>query len=232
MTRIGLLCSGSALMFCASSAAIATERARPPTHLHGEVHRVVAAVLGSVTLVDQNDDDSGVAVWSEDFSHGFDSYDSSGADDFTVPAGHKWKIREMEVSGAYGEQSEPAQSEDVVFYRDKQGLPGTPIARCLQLAGKDNMGSFAIKLPRSCSVALKGGKRYWVSVVVHENNTCCTNWGWETRNGQNGKPAAWENPNGGFGIGCETWGIMTSCIGIEGEGPDFMFALKGRDVPL
>jgi hypothetical protein len=216
-------------MISACGNAFAAGPMRPVTHIRGEVRRVIAAVPGAATLYDQNSDDAGVAVISEDFSHGFDSFDSYGADDFTVPAGHKWRIREVEVSGAYGQQSEPAQSEDVVFYKDKKGLPGMLMAQCLQLSGTDKMGSFAIKLPRSCKVNLSGGKRYWVSVVANESNECCTNWGWETRNTQDGKPAAWENPNGGFLVGCETWGVMTSCVSPEGEGADFMFALKGTD---
>jgi hypothetical protein len=230
MTKTALLCSASALIVCASGATFAAGPKRPVTHIRGEVHRIVAAAPGSVTLFDQNDDDSGVAVPSENFTHDFDSYDSYGADDFTVPTGHKWKIREVEVSGIYGQNSNPAQSENVLFYRDASDNPGKPVAECDALTGIDNRGSFAIKLPKTCKITLTGGHRYWVSVVANENNACCTLWFWETRNDQNGMPAAWENPGNGYGTGCTTWAVMTSCLGNGGEGPDFMFSLKGKDV--
>jgi hypothetical protein len=54
-------------------------------------------------------------------------------------------------------------------------------------------------------------------------------WYWQTRNHQNGHQAAWENPSGGLHIGCEVWEPMETCVGDDGEGPDFMFALKGKD---
>jgi hypothetical protein len=192
---------------------------------------VIAAAPGSVTLYDQNDEDNGMAVPSENYGHGFDSFDSSGADDFTVPAGHAWKIRQVEVSGIYGQGTTfPAESEDIYFYKDRSGLPGDPIAQCDNLGGVDNQGSFSITLSKSCKVNLKGGKRYWVSVVANENNACCTLWFWETRDVRSGKSAAWENPHNGYGTGCTMWDVMISCIGDYGEGPDFMFSLKGTDV--
>jgi hypothetical protein len=230
MTKIVLLCSASALAFGVSGGALAGRPEPPVTHAHGEVHRIIAAVPGSVTLYDQNSDDSGVAVPSENFTHDFESYDSSGADDFTVPAGHTWKIREVEVTGVYGQPSNPADSENVFIYKDRRGLPENLVAECDSIKGIDNQGSFAIKLPKSCKVNLKGGKRYWISVVANENNACCTSWFWETRNGQNAKPAVWKNPGGGYGTGCEPWEPLTSCFGNSGEGPDFMFALKGKDI--
>lgn len=228
-TNLLVLSTVSALALSIPLSGAPAGRKAPLTHVRGKVHRVISAAPGSVTLYDQNGDDAGVAIVSEIFTHSFDSYDSYGADDFTVPAGHKWKIREVEVTGAYGQQSEPAQSENVLFYKDRKGLPGKLVAECDNLSGSDNLGSFAIKLPKTCKVNLRGGYTYWISVVAIENNLCCTNWGWETRNGQNGDPAAWENPNGSYDE-CPNWGVMTSCIGDYGEGPDFMFALKGRDM--
>jgi hypothetical protein len=91
MTRTALLCS-SALILCTTSAALGAERTKPATHFRGTVHRIIAAVPGAVTLYDQNSDDSGVAILSTNFDS-YDSLDSYGADDFTVPAGHKWHVQ-------------------------------------------------------------------------------------------------------------------------------------------
>ena len=134
------------------------------------------------------------------------------------------------MAGAYGCpgcDGGPASSESVFFYKDRKGLPGKLIAECGAIKGQDNQGSFAIRLPKSCKVTLKGGKAYWVSVVATMSFNCCGEWNWETRNSQIENPAAWENPNRGD---CRSWDVMTSCIGNYGEGPDFMFALKGADI--
>ena len=231
MMRTALLCS-TALIFCAAGSALAAERARPATHFSGTVHRVIAAVPGAVTLYDQNNDDNDVAIISTNFDD-FDSFDSYAADDFTVPHGHTWKIKQVEVTGNYSADSGdegPAHSESVFFYRDASGLPGELAARCENLLGRDNQGSFAIKIPTACKISLKGGRRYWLSVVATMSISCCGRWNWMTRHSKIGKPAAWENPEGGFQTGCFAWDVMTSCIGGFGEGPDFMFALKGKDV--
>jgi hypothetical protein len=230
MTRTALLCS-SALILCVASSALAAERARPATYFNGNVHRVIAAVPGAVTLYDQNSDDSGVAVLSTNFTD-FDDFDSYGADDFIVPSGHKWKIQQVEVAGNYSASDGnkgPARSESVFFYRDDHGLPGELIVKCDQIQGKDNQGSFAIRLPKSCKAVLKGGNRYWISVFANMDIACCGQWNWGTRNGENNKAAAWESPGGHLGP-CTIWGRMTSCVGNNGEGPDFMFTLKGKDV--
>jgi hypothetical protein len=217
-------------MFCAAGASLAAERARPATHLRSDVHRVIAAVPGALTLYDQNSDDNGLAVLSTDFDS-LDSWDSYGADDFIVPAGHKWRIEAVEVSGAYnceGCDGGPARSESVFFYKDKKGQPGKLVAKCEAIKGADNKGSFAIQFPQSCKVGLNGGKRYWVSVVA-AMDFAFGFWGWETRNTQEGKPSMWENPGGGLND-CVSWDVMTKCQGDAGEGPDFMFALKGKDI--
>lgn len=202
--------------------------AHPPTHATGKAKRAVSASPGSVSLFEQNDDANGVAILSSTDDDEWSAYSSYGADDFAVPAGHKWKITEVDITGIYVNGSGPAYSENVLFFKNKNGLPGRPVAECDGVVGKDNGGSFAIKLPKSCRVALKGSNTYWVSVVANLTWDVYGIWEWETRNGQNGNPATWENPGGGFGF-CSDWGVMTSCIGNYGEGPDFMFELKGKD---
>jgi len=225
------LASASMLALFAGGAVSATVAVRPVTHTRGAVHRIISALPGAVTLYDQNDDDSGVAVLSSSFDDDgpfYPEYNSFAADDFVVPSGHKWKIREVDVTGTYALGSNPPRDIEVLFYRSKKGLPSVfPVIDCWADGDfVENQGSFAIKLPKSCRAVLKGGKTYWVAVVplMFEDE-----WTWETRNGLNGKPAAWKNPANGFGTGCTAWRVMTSCISTDGVGPDFMFTLKGND---
>lgn len=135
----------------------------------------------------------------------------------------------MDVTGVYYNGSGPASSENVLFYKDSNGLPGQLVAQCDDIVGSDNQGSFAISIPRTCKLTLKRGSTYWVSVAANMDLDPYGQWGWQTRSRQNGNSAAWENPNYGWTVYCPTWQVMTFCLN-DGEGPDFMFTLKGKDV--
>src|SRR4051794_4961340 len=137
--------------------------------------RVVSASPGSVLLYDQNTGDSGAAISSQDFGSDLDSYDDQGADDFVVPAGHAWKVREVDVTGGYTEGT--ADSEHITIYADHKGVPGKVIAECDGLHGVDNGGSFAIHIKKPCKIMLRSGT-YWLSVVANQTNG---QWLWEAR---------------------------------------------------
>ncbi len=229
--RTALLCFVTTVALCAACNPVWATPSKSVTHFPGEVRRAISAAPGIVTLYDQNDDDSGVAVISTSFDDAgpiFFEYNSYAADDFGVPSGHKWKIREVDVTGTYALGSDAPLQIEVLLYRSAKGLPsGFPIIDCWVSSFVENQGSFAVKLPKSCRTVLKGGRTYWLSLVplMFQDE-----WTWETRNSRNGKSAAWENPGNGFGTGCTAWTVMTSCISTDGVGPDFMFALKGKDV--
>jgi len=178
---------------------------------------------GSTVLYNQNSNDGGTGVDSQNFESTYAAYDDAGADDFKVPKGHTWKVKEVDVTGVYFSGSGPASSENVIFYKDASGLPGAKVAEVDGRTGTDSGGSFAIKFGKGNTVKLTKGK-YWVSVVANCSFTGgCGEWGWEVNSVQHGNMSAWENPGGGFGV-CPTWGTTESCIGY---GPDFMFELKG-----
>jgi len=177
-----------------------------------------------VTLYDQNGNDAGESVVSDDFDSAFDAYDSQGADDFTVPALHQWIIKQVNVTGAYFNGSGPADGVTVYFYSDNGGLPGDLIAQADGSEFTDTNGSFSIKLDDG--VSLKAGT-YWVSVQADMNASGgAGEWGWEVNAVLNGNLSAWQNPGDGFATGCTTWATTESCTG---EGPDFMFSLVGMD---
>jgi len=203
------------------------------THVRSKVDRVISAVPGAVTLYDQNSDDAGVAVSSTYDAYHFQG--TWGADDFAVPDGHTWSIFEVEVSGAYAPgltpKKDPNLSEQVYFYTDTDddGLPDHIIRECDYMKGRDHNGSFAIRLRDSCPVTLQGGRRYWMSVSAIIDTLYYGKWEWETRSTQSNNPAVWKTNYGDPDSECDGhYGVMTSCVDI-GEGPDFMFALKGQD---
>ncbi len=195
-----------------------------PLHAGGYVHRFVSTTpRGSQTLYDQNKNDAGVVIvsWFDDSD--FASYDSQGADDFTVPGGSVWTVTKVDVTGQYFNGPGPAEYENVYFYKDRKGKPDRLIKQFSFLHGADSNGSFAITLPEK-GVRLKAGK-YWLSVVGVTNfGSGAGEWGWEINGRQRANLAMWQNPPGGFGI-CQTWAPVETCLGY---GPDLMFALKGK----
>lgn len=176
-------------------------------------------------LYNQNSQDSGVGIVSQNFETANDIYDSQGADDFKVKAGHVWKVKEVDVTGLYFNGSGLATSENVTFYKDAGNSPGAVKKSYTGLVGADNgTGSFVITLP---SVTKLVAGHYWVSVQANLDFSVGGEWAWETRTVQKNTAAMWQNPGDGFATGCTTYANMQTCIGDLGEGPDYMFTLRG-----
>ncbi|HSC19503.1 MAG TPA: hypothetical protein VLC74_11360 [Rhizomicrobium sp.] len=189
------------------------------------VHRIFSVTPRMTSLYDQNGNDIGNYVFSEHFfDSSLDAYDSQAADDFVVPSGHLWNVKEIDVTGTYFFGSGQVTSVHVFFYNDQAGLPGSPNADCNNLGPSEanGSGSFVVKIPKTCKVKLRHGT-HWLSVQV--NDSASRQWGWEGTSTQNGNPFAWRNPGDALGTGCTTW--RTDCFATEF---DLMFALKGKDV--
>jgi hypothetical protein len=205
-------------------------------HNHFTKHTLFGATPGSTTLYDQNSNDSGAANTSQNFESSFDQYDNQGADDFTVPAGHKWSVKEVDVTGQYRYSGGVAATADVYFYKNKKGLPGKLVTSCPGVNTNDpGTGDFKLKLPKGCKVHLNGGDSgatYWVSVAADlDFNSAPEQWYWETNTSPQGNAAAWQDPNGGWAAlgvpsDCNKWKTLSHCLGGSG---DWMFALKGKD---
>jgi hypothetical protein len=175
-------------------------------------------------LYDQNDNDSGNAISSQNFESAYDVYDNMGADDFVVPAGQKWIVSEVDVTGQY--TLGPAASVHITFYKNKKNLPQNVVADYPAVKCADTAGSFVCNLGKT-KAKLKPGK-YWVSVQVNMDFAVGGQWYWQVRSLQAGSEGAWQNPGDGFGTGCTTWGGLGACIG---NGPDLMFTLRGKSKP-
>lgn len=209
--------TAAALMFAPAAGAASA----PSFAGRGTVHPAVEAPDASVVLYDQNNNDAGTGVTSQNFEASFDIYDNSGADDF-VATGGGWKIKQVTVTGVYYNGYGPAVSETVSVYKDAGGLPGALI-KAKTKVGADTAGSFVIKLGKT-GIKTGGAGTRWLGVVVNMDFSAGGQWGWETRSVQSGNGAAWQNPGNGFGSGCVTWTNLMTCLGY---GPDFMFKLKG-----
>ena len=203
------------------------------TGAHGPALAAPHVPSANLTLFDNNSGDSGIGIVSQNFEEAdFAIYDAEGADDFTVPAGHIWTVKEVVVTGVYFNGSGPADSENVRFYTNQGSLPNQALKAYPGVVGADNGGSFDITLPTA--VTFSGGpsggsgRTYWMSVVANMSFNSGGEWGWESSNNSAGFADVWRNPGDGFGTGCTSFTSETSCI-PDGQGPSKMFALKGSD---
>jgi hypothetical protein len=234
MTIRGMRCSARRLLLAVATAfttasafmpaadARLLEPAAPAAAAHGRAVRAVAVRPNDI-LYSQNNKDSGDAVNSQDFESEYDAFDDAAAADFRVPKGLSWHITQVDVTGRYWTLGGPCRDETVIFSKNAGGVPGRVIAS-QTVVGVDLSGSFQI--PVDVTIEAKSRpRRAWVSVVCNMDFSVGGEWYWEIRTVQGGKyPGQWENPGGGFGVGCTTWEPVQSCTGL---GPDFMFALEG-----
>lgn len=191
---------------------------------HVKATGVIHPHAGAKMLYNQNSNSTGVGLVSDNFTSGsFSTYDDNGADDFVVPTGKKWKVGEVDVTGVYFNGSGPSAGENITFYKDASGVPGKTVKHgtFTGVACTDSAGSFSCKLPKK--VKLKAG-HYWVSVQADMNFVGGKGeWGWEGNSVINNDPAQWENPGGGFGTSCSSWGSNSTCLGYN---QDDMFDLQ------
>lgn len=188
-----------------------------------KVHKLPAPVAPNVVLYDQYDNAGGTSLVAQDFESSFDAYDAEGADDFVVPAGETWNVDEVDILGVYFNGPGPSAAFHVFIYADAAGLPGANVYTGTGLAytSADNL-NFVI--PLTTPAVLPEGT-YWVSVQSRMDFAAGGEWGQTERLVQSGNPAAWQNPGGGFGTGCSTWGVRGTCLGLGG--PDNVFRLVG-----
>lgn len=232
-----LLAGAAALALCASSAA----QAAPGMNAAGvrgtgyPSHHV--ATLGLTKLYDQNIGDGGYGFFSQTLSS-YPQYDEYLADDFKVPAGHTWKVREVDVTGFYYNGTGPASSVNVLFWKGKKLPKGTTAkVECDNITPKDGLstGAFVIKLPKTCAVKLKGGTsgtNYWVTVQANlQGFNTSGYWAWTTNTTINGNMGSVYDYGGGVTVddpNCYSqFETLQDCYGGSA---DLAFALYGADM--
>jgi hypothetical protein len=186
-----------------------------------------------VTLWDQNAN-FGTGVNSQNYESAMATYDDIAADDFVVPADHKWFISEVDVTGAYVGGSGPATSVEVGFWLSKVKGDAYPkhLKYSYTLTCTDNAGSFACALPSEAGgkpvVRLAAGT-FWLTVVANCDSTVCGQWQWTENTSVQGSQAEWANAGNGWGIiRCDLWNWLNDCFG--GSPADLAFTLKGYSV--
>ena len=232
-----LLTSAAALALCVTGAAQAAP-AMNAAGVHGTAQAVHHVVPGMKTLYDQNIADGSYGFFSQTLSS-YPQYDEYLADDFTVPAGHTWKVQEVDATGFYYIASGPASSVNVLFWKDKSNLPnGTKAAvECDNItpSGGQSTGAFQITLPKSCKAQFKGkgkkGTTYWLTVQANMSGANTSGyWAWSTNNEIAGNQGSGFWYGGGVNTNdpncAKQFETMSDCTGST---VDFAYALLGKD---
>ncbi len=228
MNKTALLAAAAAVALTAGGASAVQHPAAGVSG--GKINPVFRLAKGAKILYNQNSDTDGVGIDSQNFTSGTFSptNNDQGADDFVVPKTVQWTVTQVDVSGLYFNGNGPAASENVTFYANNKGVPGSPVKNgtFTGLKGTDSSGSFSISLGKK-GVSLKSGT-YWVSVVANcwFENKVCGQWGWAENGTIHGDDAMWQNPSGGFGV-CQSWGTVADCFSGTPAG-DFAFDLQGK----
>jgi len=213
------------LVLIGAGSAVAAAPAVPQMSIHETGQ--IPAYLPEVVLYDQNNNASGSGTSSQNFEASFDPFDNQTADDFVVPAGG-WAIDNVTVTGSFSAAG-PVASVHVTFYANSGTLPGAAVAGCDYPAViPTGAPSFSLALAPPCALA---PGTYWVSVQANMDFGVGGQWYWTNRTLGAGSPAAWQNPGGGFGAGCLTWGVRSTCV-VGDTSPDQMFSLSGVTTPV
>ena len=182
----------------------------------------------TVILYDQTGGQSGSAYASQDFQPALDSFDCQGADDFVVPAGATWSITGATFPGDYVPGSSPMTAINVFIYNDGGGQPGTPACSYPNTPpAADANGVITIDVTSTPCVLTSG--TYWVSAQPHMDLAAEGQWLWNGVSFAFMGPAKWQNPGGGFGVGCQTWTNLSMCLNGD---PSFAFQVTGTAVPV
>src|SRR5438874_1584997 len=176
-----------------------------------------------VVLYDQYDNAGANATADETFTD-FTGFDSDLADDFVVPGGQTWNVQSIDADGVYFNGSGPANSFNVFIYVDSGGLPGTQVYSTLNQTWTQVGTTFTVNL--SPAAVLAPGQ-YWIEIQANMTFSVGGQWGWTDRTVLSNNPAAWQNPGGGFGTPCTTWGQRGSTCGIDPGVPDQVYRING-----
>jgi hypothetical protein len=170
------------------------------------------SLVPEVVLYDQLTPASATAnATSQNFEAIYDTYDTQAADDFVV-TGSGWNVTTVVAPGAYSVTHGVPSSIHVAFYNDLAGLPsGAPVCdRPTATFVEGPTGTYTITLAPACTLS-PGTK--WVSVQVNLNfGGGGGQWFWTTRTVTSNSGAAWQNPGGGFGTPCASWGREATCL--------------------
>jgi len=181
---------------------------------HHAVSTKAAPALGK-TCYTNNDPsgDTGIGLYSANDASD-PGIDSQGAVDFTVKK--KCTLKKIQTTGVYYNGFGPADSVNVIIWKNAKGIPGKVVKEFDNLKYTDASGAGSLGTTIKKTVLKKG--KYFLTFSANMNFPVNGQWGWELTSNQAGNMDVWENQGGEFGV-CPTWGPVLTCVGF---GNDFM----------
>lgn len=145
------------------------------------------------------------------------------ADDFVVPAGARWAISQINVTGAYSDT--PPNQVNVFIYADASGKPGAEIFKQLAITPSNGPN---YNVPLTGAPNLRAG-HYWVTVqqVVGGNPGF---WSWGTRAIQTGSVAHFLTTTMEPRPGCPVYSWNPRNVCWPSVNPDQVFTLIGTNI--
>jgi hypothetical protein len=99
-----------------------------------------------LVLYDRYNNPGHNATSSQDFEPEFGAFSDELANDFIVRGGETWSVESIDVDGMYFNGTGPAESFNVRFYADADGLPGALVEERLAMAYASNGSTFGIAI--------------------------------------------------------------------------------------
>jgi hypothetical protein len=223
---IGIAAALSTQAFVTTTSADAAVKVKPQK-ASGPVHQTAhfkypnhTSPTGGSTLYDQSGTSEN-GFPAQNFSSTYDQYDAQGADDFVVTDAAGWNVSGFNFQILPGQTGTDLTTAtwNIQVYPDAGGLPGASAVCSYPTAtgvpdSVINGTSVSVSLPSTCS--LPQGT-YWVSMMVNLDFVVGGQvfWALDSRPAV-GSDAAWQNPGGGFGLGCTTWTDNATCLAGSG----------------
>jgi hypothetical protein len=177
----------------------------------------------AVVLHDQTDQLGFYSNPSDDYATSQDALDNQLADDFTVPPGQRWQISRIDLIGT--DDGPVPQVVNAWIYASAGTLPGAQRFQQLGIAAT-NYPNYVV--PLSGAPGLDGPATYWISVQQTGAFYSVPTWAWRTRAVQDGNPAAFRNPGGGYVAGmCLDWTAQSTCF--PSSAPDLAWSISGTN---
>ncbi|MEZ4779611.1 MAG: T9SS type A sorting domain-containing protein [Flavobacteriaceae bacterium] len=155
----------------------------------------------------------------------FPDFDCEAVDDVVLAGPDAGQLCAVSVTGTYTAGGLPADPNNTVVltvYDDNAGEPGSVIFTETFPGSVDGNADGSFTLEPTGGPTFNPGTRYWISVNAVMEFGTSGQWFWSSATDGNDDPALWQNPGGGFGVGCTTWGDFATCTVGGGLGPDLL----------
>jgi hypothetical protein len=164
---------------------------------------------------------NGDGITAQDFEASFDIYDAMGAAKFKTSG--KCKVKALYIEGLTGLPT----GFNWAIYTSKAGAIKTPDKQVKKCAGKVNLdgsaSSFKFKVKKGCK--LKANTEYFLTGQAQLEFGTGGQWFWGTTDTQKQqRQDLWQNPGGGFGVGCATYDTIGTCLGFSTY--NYIFAVQ------